>query len=91
MCDELGIAHVKNNEDGWVRTKLRDDMIHWMDNNVDNKLIPNVTGMTLRDALFLLENKGLRVKVLGNGRVSTQSIRPGIKLNEGEEIILELS
>jgi cell division protein FtsI (penicillin-binding protein 3) len=42
--------------------------------------VPNVIGMGLRDALYLLENKGLKVKVNGNyGKVLRQSVRPGTR------------
>lgn len=53
-------------------------------------LVPNVLGMGLRDALYLLENKGLKVKVNGNyGKVKQQSIRPGTKAN-GQNIWIRI-
>jgi cell division protein FtsI (penicillin-binding protein 3) len=39
--------------------------------------MPDVRGLTLRDALFLLENRGLKVQASGTGRVREQSIAPG--------------
>jgi len=39
--------------------------------------MPDVRGLTLRDALFLLENRGLRVQASGSGRVREQSVAPG--------------
>jgi cell division protein FtsI (penicillin-binding protein 3) len=39
--------------------------------------MPDVRGLTLRDALFLLENRGLKVQTSGSGRVREQSIAPG--------------
>ena len=53
--------------------------------------MPNVIGMAGMDAVSLLENMGLRVRVIGNGTVSKQSINSGIKLNNGTQIILNLS
>jgi cell division protein FtsI (penicillin-binding protein 3) len=41
------------------------------------KTVPNVVGMTLRDALFALENRGLKVRANGMGSVISQSIPPG--------------
>lgn len=55
------------------------------------KTIPNVTGMAGMDAVSLLENLGLRVQVVGNGTVSSQSLKSGETLKEGQLIILELS
>jgi cell division protein FtsI (penicillin-binding protein 3) len=43
------------------------------------------------DAVSLLENMGLKVMVSGNGRVRSQSLPEGTKLEKGTQIILELS
>ncbi|MCG2418478.1 transpeptidase family protein [Aequorivita sp. F47161] len=56
-----------------------------------SKTIPNVTGMAGMDAVSLLENLGLRVQVVGNGTVSTQSIKSGELLKKGQLITLSLS
>ncbi|MGY0425386.1 MAG: penicillin-binding protein [Polaribacter sp.] len=53
--------------------------------------IPNVKGMPGMDALSLLENIGLKVKLLGIGKVKKQSIKKGEKLVKGKTIILKLS
>jgi cell division protein FtsI (penicillin-binding protein 3) len=54
-------------------------------------IMPNVRGMGLKDALYLLENMGLKVSVRGKGKVTTQSISPGSQLAKGITVILELS
>jgi cell division protein FtsI (penicillin-binding protein 3) len=53
-------------------------------------VVPSVTGMTLRDAIYLLENMGLKVVHSGRGRVITQSQPPGVKVSKGGRIILKL-
>ncbi|HOY27693.1 MAG TPA: penicillin-binding protein [Flavobacteriales bacterium] len=53
--------------------------------------VPNVLGMGLRDALYILENRGLRVKVQGNGMVKRQSLQPGSKAFQGSTIVIELT
>jgi len=53
--------------------------------------IPNVLGMAGMDAVSLLENLGLEVRIVGNGTVSKQSIGAGKKINKGEKITLNLS
>jgi cell division protein FtsI (penicillin-binding protein 3) len=55
-----------------------------------NKVMPNVKGMGLKDALFLLENMGMTVSVNGKGKVSNQSIPPGNELKKGMEVVLDL-
>lgn len=56
----------------------------------EKAVVPNVAGMSLRDALFLLENKGLKVNFLGKGRVRVQSISPGTPLTPNATIDLVL-
>ena len=57
---------------------------------IDYALVPNVRGMGLRDALYLLENAGLQVGVFGSGMVQKQSLEPGGKVVKGAYIQIEL-
>lgn len=59
--------------------------------SVRERVMPNVRGMGLKDALFLLESMGLKVSVRGKGKVAVQSISPGTQLAKGITVILELS
>jgi cell division protein FtsI (penicillin-binding protein 3) len=52
--------------------------------------VPNVVGMGLRDACYLLESHGLQVKPVGRGTVLHQSINAGTVLQKGQQIIIEL-
>lgn len=54
-------------------------------------LIPNVKGMPGMDAIAVLGNLGLKVKVVGVGKVKNQSITAGNKIVKNSTIILELS
>ena len=53
--------------------------------------VPNVKGMTGMDAVALLENLGLKVKVIGIGKVKKQSIQAGQNIVKNSSILLELS
>ncbi|MDR1756000.1 MAG: transpeptidase family protein [Culturomica sp.] len=57
---------------------------------INNSVVPNVKGMGLRDALYALENAGLRVEVSGSGMVQAQSLEPGTGLQDGEFIRIDL-
>ena len=59
--------------------------------NKDYSKIPDVTGMVGMDALYLLENIGLKVKIYGVGKVEFQSQKKGEKLIKGTTITLRLS
>lgn len=54
-------------------------------------IIPDVTGMGLKDAVYILENAGLHVQIQGSGTVQLQSIAPGMPAVKGQSIILQLS
>lgn len=53
--------------------------------------MPNVSGMALRDAVYLLEKEGLVIHIKGKGKVRAQSVAPGTLIKRGQAIVLELS
>lgn len=66
----------------WVVVKATEDhQLALSNRKINKKLVPNVSGMGLRDALYLLENAGCRVLVTGTGKVQKQSVPPGTKVN----------
>lgn len=60
-------------------------------NTIRNQVMPNVRGMGLKDALYLLENMGVKVAVKGKGKIATQSVAPGTALSQNVTVVLELS
>ncbi len=52
--------------------------------------VPDVSGMGLKDAVFLLSNTGLKPVVRGSGKVIAQSILPGSRFRKGYPITIEL-
>lgn len=56
-----------------------------------SNVVPDVTGMGLKDAVYMLENFGLIVRIEGKGKVKGQSLSPGTRIKTGTEIILQLS
>jgi cell division protein FtsI (penicillin-binding protein 3) len=56
----------------------------------DNSLMPNVVGMGLKDALFILESRGMDVHFTGRGMVRSQSIPAGRKISAGDNVSLTL-
>ena len=53
------------------------------DFKVSGNAVPNVTGMGARDAVYLLENKGIKTKLKGRGKVKAQSIFAGQPIKQG--------
>jgi len=59
-------------------------------NKTSNTTIPNIVGMAGMDAVALLGNMGLKVQVVGAGKVKKQSLKPGEAFSKNQLITLEL-
>ncbi len=92
LCDKFSLPHISMNTTFWVRTKIVNDTIQWVNNlYTEPHVITDVRGMTLKDALYILESRGLKVTVKGQGRVKTQSLPPGTKATKkGRKIMITL-
>ncbi len=75
----------------WITTHTKDSVVDLKPLAITENLVPNVVGMGLRDAIYLLENNGLFVKIKGRGMVKYQSLAPGTRINKGQKIEIELS
>ena len=83
-------------DDDLVKEKFSSQKIGDQYSSFHNKIkntetIPNVIGMPAMDAVSLLENVGLNVKIKGIGKVKKQSIKKGTLIKKGSTIILNLS
>ena len=58
---------------------------------VSNKTMPQLAGMTLKDAVYLCESAGLKVKINGKGRVVMQSLAAGQTITEGQSVSIQLN
>jgi cell division protein FtsI (penicillin-binding protein 3) len=58
--------------------------------NVNSKIIPNLKGMGLKDALYLLESMDVRVVAKGKGKVVNQSLVAGFPVQKNQVVTLEL-
>lgn len=52
--------------------------------------VPDVSGMGARDAVFLMESRGIRVKIKGRGKVVRQSVCPGYRVKKNMVCEIEL-
>ncbi len=92
VLDELDIPFDgADKKTEWVAAKRDSIKVELKKLNVSKKNVPNVVGMGLKDALFLLENNGLRVKFQGRGSVRSQSIQAGSRVVPGNTVFLEMS
>jgi cell division protein FtsI (penicillin-binding protein 3) len=92
ICNELGISNHSNaSDDDWVVAQTSDNSISWKGRKMLPEFVPDVTGFKLKDALYVLENKGLKVRFTGTGRVVQQSVLPGSKAMKGSYIFIRLA
>lgn len=91
----LKIPQMNNLPDAeWMKTIYKDSVFVYSENPaktmLSNGFVPNLNGMGAKDALFLLENHGLNVKITGSGKIRSQSIPPGTAYKKGVSITLVL-
>lgn len=77
-------------QNGLEPPSLRDSIVIYREEKVNSNIMPNVTGLSIKDAVFMLENMGLRVSFSGFGRVVSQSIPKGQRFSKGQQVVLKL-
>lgn len=87
----LDVNFRRTADDDWVVTRESGDTIRLAGVKIVEGLVPDVRGMSLRDAVYLLENSGLRVKYNGRGKVRRQSPEHGARCNEGSVVTLDMN
>lgn len=91
VYNKIGVsAQSVNNDAEWVSTERKDNAIALSPKEINKGIVPDVKGMGLQDALYLLENSGLRAIVRGSGKVVQQSLTSGQAIRKGANIIIEL-
>lgn len=75
----------------WVSTSSDKNKVELKPYKYSKYIMPNVLGMGLRDAMHLLGNLGLEVRVIGRGKVVKQSLPTGANIEKGTIVYLELS
>jgi len=89
ILKNLKLIHTDSGVKNWAVLTADTDTIHIAPRYISRDLVPNVVGMGLRDALYILENLGLKVTFQGAGKVVQQSLKGGTKIR-GQKINLKL-
>jgi cell division protein FtsI (penicillin-binding protein 3) len=90
VLDQLHIRYKLNYHGEWLSADTLKGSVQLSKKIILKDKIPNVLGFTAKDAVFLLESRGLIVKLAGCGRVTKQSLNPGILPTKGQLIKIEL-
>jgi len=97
VYNKFGISsHEKNdsaddNSSEWSTVEISKKYVTLFQQKSKKEIVPDVKGMGLKDAVYILENSGLKVFVEGVGKVKEQSLTPGQKCIKGMSISLKLS
>ncbi len=79
LMDYFKLPHENRAESNWTVLQPERDTVTLLSRDVTASIIPNVKGMTMMDAVYVLENLGLNVIATGVGKVHYQSITAGTK------------
>ena len=94
ILDAFNYKEIDNGSSGTWRTSiLQDGRAQLIADNtlaLKNK-VPDVTGLGLKDAIYLLENRGLKVTASGRGKVIYQSLAENADFSKGQSIKIELN
>lgn len=82
LFDYVGIDYGKSTKSKWVEIDPSIGSLEMGKKKFSKKKVPDVRGMGLRDAVYVLENFGLSVMTTGFGKVVSQSLNPGAKLDK---------
>jgi cell division protein FtsI (penicillin-binding protein 3) len=66
------------------------DILLEIESSLDDNIMPDLKNLDLEDVVYLLENKGFKIKFTGFGQVAEQSIAPGTELKDENNITLTL-
>ncbi len=74
----------------WGHTQSSPNAVILQSQTINRTTVPSVIGMGAKDAVYLLESRGLRVRLSGVGKVTSQSIAQGNRIVRGQTISLTL-
>ncbi|HEY3386051.1 MAG TPA: penicillin-binding transpeptidase domain-containing protein, partial [Saprospiraceae bacterium] len=90
LIDELSLDTEVDGQGDWARLTGGKEIEMEVKNVLEKNMIPELSGMGIRDAIYLLENRGMRVSYHGVGRVKGQSVQSGQPIIKGSSIHLTL-
>ena len=85
----IGIKYEGPLNSDWTQYDPGESSVVFETKDFADGVVPDVRGMGLRDAIYILENNGLKAKSFGMGKVISQSLRPGLQA-DGQTIEIRL-
>ena len=90
VLNKMNITANGGNNSNFGKPSKTENAINIQDMTFNKSQVPNLIGMGARDAVYILEQLGLHVIVIGRGAVKSQSIAAGSSIQNIETITLVL-
>ena len=92
VLNALNISYQHDNgKSEWITQTSGGNGVYLNNTYLSKTVIPNVVGMGIKDAVYVLEKTGLKVTRSGRGKVTQQSLPPGTDIRKGQSISIRLS
>ncbi|MBS1946161.1 MAG: transpeptidase family protein [Bacteroidetes bacterium] len=92
VMNALEVSYVDSSaSNSWARLYASNDQPVLNKEIINKQLMPDVKGMGLKDALYVLEQMNLRVAANGVGKVKAQSVQPGVAIAKNQIVKIELN
>lgn len=91
IFNAMGIPCSINQKDEWIVCLSAQDTINFGRRIIRDESIPNLVGMTAKDALYILEDLGISCQIEGKGFVVKQSVAAGTRIKKNMLVSLTLS
>ena len=89
VMNDLKLPLASNSTD-WVKAFAEKKQTRVEKIVVTKNVVPDLIGMGAKDAVFILENMGLNVQVMGRGKVISQNMKPGTFARKGSSVMINL-
>ncbi len=91
ISTQFGFSYTDQLVGNWRKSFLKNNTVQSQTFNTTDALMPDVKGMGLKDALYVLETAGMKVQVSGKGKINNQSVVAGSPVAKGQQIVLYLN
>ena len=91
VYNAFGIKALYAAKSDYFNTVDTSNGVAYQENTPIKGIMPNIAGMGLKDAMYLIGNAGLKARVKGSGKVIKQSIMPGSRIGKGLMVEIELN
>jgi cell division protein FtsI (penicillin-binding protein 3) len=91
ISTQFGFSYIDQLVGNWRISYLKNRAMQSQVFNTAGAVVPDVKGMGLKDAVYVLETAGMKVQVSGKGKINNQSVAAGLPVAKGQQIVLYLN